>query len=64
VQQGTPLNVLKDLGGWASFEMVQRYAHMSIEHLAPWANRRSGLRSSESCDEFTTEKEKATELVA
>lgn len=33
VQGGTPLNVLQELGGWESTEMVRRYAHLSGEHL-------------------------------
>jgi integrase len=63
-QDGTPLNVLQELGGWASAEMVQRYAHLSTEHLANWVNRRTGLRTTEGTDVFTTEKKKATEVVA
>ena len=39
VQGGTPLNVLQELGGWASYSMVQRYAHLAADHLAPWAER-------------------------
>lgn len=39
VQQGTPLNVLQKLGGWESAEMVRRYAHLSVEHLAKYAER-------------------------
>lgn len=39
VQQGTPLHVLQELGGWESAEMVRRYAHLSAEHLAPYADR-------------------------
>lgn len=39
-QNGTPLHVLQELGGWASAEMVQRYAHLSMDHLAQWVNRR------------------------
>jgi integrase len=41
VQAGTPLNVLQELGGWSSYDMVLRYAHLSAAHLAPWAERRS-----------------------
>lgn len=37
VQGGTPLQVLKELGGWASFEMVLRYAHLAPDHLAQHA---------------------------
>lgn len=33
-QGGTPLQVLQELGGWRSFSMVQRYAHLSPGHLA------------------------------
>ena len=28
-----------DLGGWASHEMVRRYAHLSAEHLHAWVHR-------------------------
>jgi len=34
---GTPLDVIKELGGWASYEMVFRYAHLSSEHLQQYA---------------------------
>jgi integrase len=37
VQNGTPLSVLKEMGGWASLDMVQRYAHLGAEHLAQYA---------------------------
>ncbi|WP_423377989.1 tyrosine-type recombinase/integrase [Burkholderia sp. LMG 32019] len=36
VQRGTPLQVLKELGGWETLEMVQRYAHLSADHLTQW----------------------------
>ena len=29
MQNGTPLEVLMQLGGWNSYEMVLRYAHLS-----------------------------------
>ena len=32
-------NVLKELGGWSSLEMVLRYAHLSTEQLAEHAER-------------------------
>ncbi|HVS26544.1 MAG TPA: site-specific integrase [Burkholderiales bacterium] len=44
VQQGTPLYVLQELGAWASPEMVRRYAHLSCEHLAPYADRLCELK--------------------
>lgn len=37
IQSGTPLHVLQELGGWSSYSMVQRYAHLSAEHLAKYA---------------------------
>jgi integrase len=41
VQNGTPLHVLQELGGWASIKMVQRYAHLSGEHLRAWVEKRA-----------------------
>jgi integrase len=43
VQAGTPLNVLQELGGWESVEMVRRYAHLSSEHLAGYVDRLSAF---------------------
>ena len=67
-QDGTPLHVLQELGGWASAQMVQRYAHLATEHLHQYVDRRSGLRlvavGPENGDEIPTEKEKATTKVA
>lgn len=57
-QDGTPLNVLQELGGWASAEMVQRYAHLSTEHLANYVDRRVGLKLVGITDIFPTVKEK------
>lgn len=37
VQGGTPLMVLKELGGWETVEMVQKYAHLAPSHLAAHA---------------------------
>ena len=39
VQQGTSLQELMELGGWSSFEMVLRYAHLASEHLKKAAQR-------------------------
>jgi integrase len=47
VQGGTPLYALQELGGWASTEMVRRYAHLSPGHLSAHVDRfadRIGLR--------------------
>ena len=38
VQAGTPLPILQELGSWASFAMVQRYAHLGRNHTAAYAN--------------------------
>ncbi|PLX61083.1 tyrosine-type recombinase/integrase [Sedimenticola selenatireducens] len=44
VQQGTPLHILQELGGWSDHEMVRRYAHLSVEHLAEYADKLSETR--------------------
>ena len=36
---GTSLQQLMELGGWKSYEMVLRYAHLAPEHLADAASR-------------------------
>ncbi|MES2207280.1 MAG: site-specific integrase [Pseudomonadota bacterium] len=38
IQKGTPLMVLKELGGWSCLRMVQRYAHLSSEHLRAYVD--------------------------
>ena len=38
-QAGTPLDVLQKLGAWATFSMVQRYAHRPADYLAAAAER-------------------------
>ena len=53
VQSGTPLFALQELGGWASTEMVRRYAHLAADHLAPYAERLCALRAVESSDHGT-----------
>ena len=42
VQNGTSLQELQQLGGWTSFEMVLRYAHLSSDHLKAAAERVCG----------------------
>jgi len=44
VQAGTPLLVLKELGGWSNLDLVLRYAHLAPDHLAEHAERISGPR--------------------
>jgi hypothetical protein len=43
VQSGTPLNVLQQLGGWSSYDMVLRYAHLAPDHLSDFANNVTGI---------------------
>jgi integrase len=43
VQNGTPLNVLQELGGWSSYDMVLRYAHLAPDHLNDYANNVSSI---------------------
>ena len=50
VQKGTPLYALQELGGWESPEMVRRYAHLSAEHLAPYADRLCVSRAGANLD--------------
>jgi len=38
VQDGTPLNVLQELGGGESIEMVRRYAHLNADHLSKYVD--------------------------
>lgn len=38
VQAGTPLFILKELGGWETLEMVRKYAHLDVRHLAEYAD--------------------------
>ncbi len=42
IQAGTPPHVLQELGGWKSYEMVRRYAHLSTEHLRAFAEHGQG----------------------
>jgi len=37
VMSGTPLPVLQQLGGWSSFAMVTRYAHIGTDYAAQYA---------------------------
>jgi integrase len=38
VQAGTPLYTLKNLGGWETLEMVNKYAHLNADHMLEFAN--------------------------
>ena len=37
--------MLQELGGWSSYEMVLRYAHLSAGHLADFAENLCRLRT-------------------
>ncbi|EFW0144053.1 integrase, partial [Shigella flexneri] len=39
VQSGVSLLALKEMGGWETLEMVQRYAHLSAGHLTEHASK-------------------------
>jgi integrase len=52
VLSGTPLHELMMLGGWSTYEMVLRYAHMAAEHLATAADRVSMQRLREIQEEL------------
>lgn len=45
VQSGTPLHVLQELGGWATYKMVLVYAHLSADHLSEHAENISSTLS-------------------
>lgn len=39
VQAGTPIFTLKEMGGWATLEMVKKYGHLSSAHLSDYAEK-------------------------
>jgi hypothetical protein len=61
---GTPLQVLQELGGWGSYEMVLRYAHPSALHLADYAETlcRPGAQDRTLSGTVDTEVEKNTSV--
>lgn len=54
VQNGTSLHELQQLGGWSSYKMVLRYAHLSSHQLRSAADRISGtfLAHNECRDQY------------
>lgn len=50
VQNGTPLMMLKEMGGWEKLEMVNKYAHLSTEHLRKFSGIVTFLAQSEGDD--------------
>jgi integrase len=49
VQNGTPLTVLQELGGWESAQMVRRYAHFSAAHLTAYVEKLPSLTLPTKC---------------
>ena len=47
-QNEMPMNVLQELGGWESAEMVRRYAHLGSAHLAKYSENSSRSSTSTS----------------
>ena len=39
IQQGTPLHILQEMGGWSDIRMIQRYAHLATEHCTQYADK-------------------------
>lgn len=62
VMSGTPIQVLKELGGWTSLEMVLRYAHLAPDHLSNAAKKIEGW--SQNCHtENPVRKQKVANLM-
>jgi integrase len=61
VQNGTPIHVLQELGGWSEIKMVQRYAHLAPEHLSPFANN---ICAGNAGGTFFTTQQKGTKKAA
>lgn len=50
VQDGTPLLALKEMGGWEKLEMVNKYAHLSTEHLSKFSGIVTFLAHDTDCE--------------
>ena len=48
VQRGTSLQELMELGGWSTYEMVMRFAHLAADHLRVAASRIEGTNLAQS----------------
>ncbi len=59
VQLGTPLYVLKELEGWETLEMVNRYTLLAPEHLKAYAERSSLTAQIRHSDEVSEKTEVA-----
>ena len=45
IQNGTPIHILQEMGGWTDTRMVQRYAHLSSEYLNVYADSLCQLKT-------------------
>jgi len=50
VMSGTPLTVLKELGGWASLDMVMKYAHLAPGYVANYAENITSAAQARGCN--------------
>lgn len=67
VQSGVPLAALQEMGGWETPAMVQRYAHMSSEHLLTHAAAIDAIlipNDTNTAQEDSQKRKKATGKVA
>ncbi|MCX8748632.1 site-specific integrase [Snodgrassella sp. B3088] len=62
VQNGVSLYALKELGGWQTLEMVQRYAHLAPEHLIKDALKIDNIMTT-SCHNLDTPYDTGKEVV-
>ena len=50
IQNGVPKGMIKEMGGWKSDSMVERYAHLAPEHLARHAAVLDEILPSSTCE--------------
>lgn len=55
-QQGTPLNVLQELGGWETEAMVRRYAHLAPAQLIEHSEKVAGMLGDTTAPQSETKK--------
>jgi integrase len=48
IQNGTPPHILQELGGWSSYDVMRRYAHLDASHLAKWAHNIGHVKKARS----------------
>ncbi|WP_100137271.1 site-specific integrase [Snodgrassella alvi] len=62
VQNGVSLYALKEMGGWQSLEIVQKYAHLVPEHLVKHAMKIDNIMTSD-CHNLGTANKPEEEVV-